>query len=94
MVVMDSGLIAEPVIGPRFARTRWGKIRLWDQSDLPCPARFAKIFPFASDPNHFISIAVPAHRGAFRDRHGRWARDAVDAAALARDCVRRAGFDP
>jgi len=20
---MDSGLIAEPVIGPRFARTRW-----------------------------------------------------------------------
>src|SRR6202011_4381041 len=29
-----------------------------------------------------ISLAVPAHRGAFRDRHGRWARDAVDAAAL------------
>ena len=26
-------------------------------------------------------------RGAFRDRHGRWAWDAVDAAALARDCV-------
>src|ERR1700730_7675764 len=23
MAVMDSGLIAEPVIGPRFARTRW-----------------------------------------------------------------------
>jgi hypothetical protein len=22
-VVMDSGLAAEPVIGPRFARTRW-----------------------------------------------------------------------
>jgi hypothetical protein len=23
LVVMDSGLAAEPVIGPRFARTRW-----------------------------------------------------------------------
>jgi hypothetical protein len=23
MVVMDSGLAAEPAIGPRFARTRW-----------------------------------------------------------------------
>jgi hypothetical protein len=31
-------------------------------------------------------------RGAFRDRHGRWARDAVDAAALARGGDRRAGF--
>jgi hypothetical protein len=29
-----------------------------------------------------ISAAIPSHRGAFRDRHGRWARDAVDAAAL------------
>jgi hypothetical protein len=29
-----------------------------------------------------ISVAVPAHRGAFRDRHKRWARDAVDADAL------------
>jgi hypothetical protein len=28
-----------------------------------------------------ISVAVPAHRGAFRDRHERWAGDAVDAAA-------------
>jgi hypothetical protein len=25
------------------------------------------------------TLAVPAHRGAFRDRHGRWAGDAVDA---------------
>ena len=29
-----------------------------------------------------ISIAVPSHRGAFRDRHGRWERDAVDADVL------------
>src|SRR6266478_6507620 len=28
------------------------------------------------------TLAVPAHRGAFRDRHKRWAWDAVDAAAL------------
>ena len=28
------------------------------------------------------TLAVPAHRGAFRDRHGRWAWDAVDAAAF------------
>jgi hypothetical protein len=32
-----------------------------------------------------ISLDVPSHRGAFRDRHGRWERDAVDAAALARE---------
>src|SRR3984893_1796988 len=37
------------------------------------PSRFTQI--------KSISAAVPAHRGAFRDRHGRWARDAVDAAA-------------
>jgi hypothetical protein len=28
----------------------------------------------------FISLAVLSHRGAFRDRHGRWERDAVDVA--------------
>src|SRR5947208_15969159 len=28
------------------------------------------------------SLIVLSHRGAFRDRHGRWERDAVDAAAL------------
>ena len=42
-----------------------------------CPVPFAKIFPFPLHPNHFCIPAVPAHRGAFRDRHGRWARDAV-----------------
>jgi hypothetical protein len=30
-----------------------------------------------------ISLIVPAHRGAFRDRHGRWAWDAMDAAGAA-----------
>ncbi len=28
-----------------------------------------------------ISLTVLSHRGAFRDRHGRWERDAVDARA-------------
>src|ERR1700680_2206546 len=46
-----------------------------------CPAPFAKIFLFRPDANHFISLDVLSHRGAFRDRHGRWERDAVDARA-------------
>jgi hypothetical protein len=29
-----------------------------------------------------ISAAIPSRGGAYRDRHGRWERDAVDAAAL------------
>jgi hypothetical protein len=47
-----------------------------------CPALHAKIFRFAIAPNHTYSFRrpVPA-RGAARDRHGRWARDAMDAAA-------------
>jgi hypothetical protein len=89
MAVMDSGLIAEPVIGPRFARTRWRCPGMTIEEkfsfgiNLICPvqshlqkysaSRFTQI--------KTITRAVPAHRGAFRDRHGRWARDAVDAAA-------------
>ena len=38
------------------------------------------------------TLAVPAHRGAFRDRHGRWAWDAVDAAALGAQRDGRAGW--
>jgi hypothetical protein len=45
------------------------------------PALREKIFRFPSDPNH---PHIPRHpgprRGAFRDRHGRRARDAMDAA--------------
>jgi hypothetical protein len=33
------------------------------------------------------------NRGAFRDRHGRWVRDAVDAAAFCARRDRRAGFN-
>jgi hypothetical protein len=27
-------------------------------------------------------LFIPSHKGAYRDRHGRWVRDAVDADAL------------
>jgi hypothetical protein len=48
--------------------------------DFACPAPFAKIFPFAPDPNQFTDSRRPVpNRGAFRDRHGRRRRDAVDA---------------
>jgi hypothetical protein len=38
---------------------------------------------FTSHPTQISSLirAVPTRRGAFRDRHGRWVGDAVDAAA-------------
>ena len=49
-----------------------------------CPAPFAKIFPFPPDPNHFTILRHPGpHRGAFRDRHERWAWDAMDAGGAA-----------
>jgi len=55
-----------------------------DQSDLPCPAPSSKIFSFAADPNQIYIACRPApHRGAFRDRHGRRARYAVDAGGVA-----------
>src|SRR3984885_12377438 len=45
-----------------------------------CPAPFAKIFRFTSDPNHLYIYRHPVlTRGTYRDRHGRWARDAMDA---------------
>jgi hypothetical protein len=47
---------------------------------LPCPVRFAKIFRFALHPNQIYIHRRPVpHRGAFRDRHGRRERDAMDA---------------
>jgi hypothetical protein len=51
---------------------------------LPCPVRVAKIYRFALHPNQIYIACHPApHRGAFRDRHGRRARDAVDAGGVA-----------
>ena len=49
-----------------------------------------KIFWFTFDPNHFYISSYPAPtRGAFRDRHGRWARDAMDAACQKTNDVAR-----
>jgi hypothetical protein len=51
------------------------------QADATCPALRTKINPFAFCPNQIHKPRRPAlfNRGAFRDRHERWARDAVDA---------------
>src|SRR5258707_4497212 len=47
-----------------------------------CQAPKSKIFLFSPDPNQMhIPRRPDPHRGAFRDRHGRWAWDAVDARA-------------
>jgi hypothetical protein len=46
-----------------------------DKSPTQCPAPCAKIFRFTFDPNHLFIYRHPAPaRGAYRDRHGRWAR--------------------
>ena len=48
------------------------------------PVPLAKIFRFTSDPNHFYISRHPGpHKGAFRDRHERKARDAMDASCAA-----------
>jgi len=50
---------------------RWALFVEPDQSDLPCPAPFAKIFPFAITPNQIYILCRLIPRGAYRDRHGR-----------------------
>jgi hypothetical protein len=58
------------------------KIRVTHQTDLPRPVVARKIFRFSANPNHLYNRRhpVPA-RGAYRDRHGRKVRDAMDAVA-------------
>jgi hypothetical protein len=69
-------------------RSRWAILSIYRQdefveaiqSDATCQVPFAKIFPFSFDPNHLHIPRHPGpHKGAFRDRHGRRAGDAVDA---------------
>jgi hypothetical protein len=51
---------------------------------LPVQSPLAKIFSFPSDANHLPIPRYPGpNRGAFRDRHGRRAGDAVDAGGAA-----------
>src|ERR1700737_4430016 len=63
-------------------------VDLLKRINLICPVQshLQKYFCFCLTQITSISPAIPSHRGAFRDRHGRRARDAVDAAAL-RACV-------
>ena len=51
-----------------------------------------KYFCFHAPQINSRTVPVPAHRGAFRDRHKRWAWDAVDAAAFCARRDRRAGW--
>jgi len=75
---------------------------LWPQgTPVICPSGGRAVESFISDfPKNICchltqiksrTLVVPAHRGAFRDRHGRWAWDAVDAAALGAQRGCRAG---
>ncbi len=57
------------------------------------PVLTAKINRFANTPNHSYNSRHPAPAGgAYRDRHVRWARDAMDAAASGAQVDRRAGL--
>src|ERR1700687_1167757 len=72
---------APAIIIPASRLARTGKILLRDQRDLPRPAPFAKIIPFAADPNqlHILHRLVPLEgRIAIVTDAG---RDAVDARA-------------
>jgi hypothetical protein len=52
------------------------------QADLGCPVAREKIFRFSLSPNQWLCVPCPAFtRGALRDRHERWERDAMDASA-------------
>ena len=56
------------------------KNHLCKQRDASCPDLATKIFRFPAPPNHrHIYRRLATSRGAARDRHGRWERDAVDA---------------
>ena len=71
--------IVEFLIGPARRFCPSGK------SAISCPALLQKDFCFQLTQIISLSVAVPCPmRGAFRDRHGRWARDAVDAVASSR----------
>jgi hypothetical protein len=50
-----------------------------------------KYFPFRPTQITSLSFASRPYRGAFRDRHGRWAGDAVDADALLTRCAEADG---
>src|SRR5262249_46776116 len=97
--------LAEFIIGPRFARTRWQapqdegrSLRLQAdfpepiQRDLPCPALLAKIFLFYWTRLRNIYLPIPSHSEGRVASVTNAGRGAVDAAALGVKWDGRAGF--
>jgi hypothetical protein len=66
-----------------FAREHHYRLRrLPGKSRIAWSSASGKNIPLRRAPNHPYNSRHPAPaRGAYRDRHGRWVRDAVDAAA-------------
>src|SRR5260370_36285026 len=74
--------VAHPVENSAPARARKNQFRERNHADLGCPDRRTKTFFFLKIRNHGHLAAVPLPaRGALRDRHERWVRDAMDAVA-------------
>jgi hypothetical protein len=103
--VSDPGLIFSPM-GPGSAEQRLSAAtrvrdtgacaknenRSRHQRDSTCPVLVEKIFRFCLPQIKLTTRAIPhPQRGAYRDRHGRWARDAVDASAPNRRTARFRG---
>jgi hypothetical protein len=72
--------LARPVENGGKWRARKSQFREWNHGDLGCPDLRTKIFLFLKIRNreHLPAVPLPA-RGALRDRHERWARNAMDA---------------
>jgi hypothetical protein len=69
-------------ISTRKTHARKIEFRLSAQADLGCPVPRTKILFFSSFRNSLTTRPVPARkRGAYRERHIRWAGDAVDGIA-------------
>ena len=82
-----------PMIFALARRARKQKIRPWDQRDSTCPVPPCKNISLSASGKSSLQIRPSRpSRGAYRDRHGRWARDAVDAAASGAQWDRRAGL--
>ena len=69
------------VPGPRMSASRNAELICpTGQISKTCPASLAKIFRFSLKANQLPISAYPVPtRGAFRDRHERWTRGAMDA---------------
>jgi hypothetical protein len=74
---------ASPRTGAAFAREHHYRLRcLSGKSRMAWSSAAGKNIPLRRDPKSPLQTRHPAPaRGAYRDRHGRWARDAMDAAA-------------